>query len=180
VRQATRAARERRLAWGDREGGRARDGRREGGGRGGTAAASAAAAGTGGPEVVEAVGARGRVGRVPGPAHGGGEPVAVRRPGVVQHDGGAPPRRAPALLRRHRHLPRQRLRVQPPGPYTAPSPVFSPVPMSWALLPLISRAARVERFLGWRKAISIAALRLHTVHFSLLGVADLHLGGRHG
>lgn len=29
-----------------------------------------------------------------------------------------------------------------------PPPVFSPIPMFWALLPLISRAARVERFLG--------------------------------
>jgi hypothetical protein len=41
--------------------------------------------------------------------------------------------------------------------------------MFWALLPLISRAARVERFLGWRKAISIAVLRLHTLHFSVPG-----------
>ena len=65
-------------------------------------------------QVVEGPGAGGRQGRVRVPADGGRERVAVRGAGGVQHDGRSPPRRPPALRLRHRHLPCQRFRFQPP------------------------------------------------------------------
>jgi hypothetical protein len=74
--------------------------------------------------VEEEVGERGREAGVPGAADGGGEPDELRGAGVLQHDGRPPPRRPPALLRRHRHLPRLRHRLQPPRPYNPPN--YSP------------------------------------------------------